>query len=715
MRHILLAMLLYCSIPNLLSQDFQANDIIYFPGEYNSHELFHKDMAGNKFIAGRGTGPIDFDFGAGANALPENSYRDLYLTKYDAANNLDWLLSFDGTVVSNQIRAMVTDDEGNIYVGGAFSGTLNLTNDGQNELSNFGSSSMFVAKFDPNGNLLWHFKIGDTNFSQYPDKMYLVNNRLIIQFVYSGTFDVDPGSGTTMFSGSSNAMLVFNLDGSLLEANSHKGGTNVRASALDDEGNLYIGGLFSGLASFDYKSNASVFATGLFDAYVAKYDANFNLIWLKSFGKDFETLSFEHLAIDSENNVVAAAIFAEDTNVGSLTAENDANYLVNVSSEGVFEQLIEILPESSFVWDLLINSEDQIILSADFDETIDMDPSAEVQEISPMMDHDNHLLAVYEPDYTLTGVGQIYAPNLNTRSIFLDEEDEIDVLIDFESEGRVVFGNESTYTVMEEENFVYYNLDIGGCSATMGDIFLEVCNEAIIDGDTISTSGNYQQILINSDGCDSILNIDVTVYPNYEFFQDIESCGPFESDGVIYSVSGTYTLLLTSIHGCDSTVIFDLGIIDIDKAITIEDNVIYASESDGDAYQWYDCNTNMPIENATNISFAPENDGSYRVEITKSSCTETSECIDFNLVNTTDLGFDFQVFPNPSQGFLQINISGIDQELKVSILDLSGREVMPTKHFHKNDILDLSQINSGLYLLKLEGEDGIGIRKITLE
>jgi len=714
MKYILCISLLCCGITLVNSQDFQAHNVIHFQGEFNGHESFHKDNMGNSYITGRGTGAIDFDMGPGSTTLPENSYQDLYIAKYDADQNLTWLRSFDGTIVSNQIRAMATDDAGNVYIGGAFSGTLDLTPDGQNELTNFGSTSMFVAKFDPEGNLLWQFKIGDTNFSQYPDAMYIVNNRLIIQFVYSGTFDVDPGPGTTMFTGSSNAMLVYGLDGSLLEANTHRGGTNVRTSAVDENGNLYIGGLFSGLATFDYKSNASVFANGFFDAYIVKYDIDFNLIWLRRVSKNSETLTFNHLAIDSNNDLLAVGNFAQNTDVGSLTAESDAYYLVNVSSDGEFEQLVEFLPESSFVSSLSINSQDQIIVEATFNEIVDVDPSNSTKELIPMEDVDNVLLAVLESDYTYTGSDQIYANELNARSIFLDLNDEISILTNFEGEGKVAFGHPDNYTAEEGENFVYYNLDLEGCTATMGFLEIESCDTIAFNNEIITVSGEYQHILMNQQGCDSIVNLTVTIFESYEMSESVESCGPYENEGIILATSGQYTLPLISIHGCDSTVFLDLSVVDIEKSLSLDDGEISSNENDGDAYQWYDCTTELPIENETSATFSPQNDGSYKVEITKHSCVEFSECIDFNIVNTYDLSLHFQVSPNPSEGIVYVLHGNSVQESTVSLFDLSGRIVLQSKQLNTDGSVDLRDFSKGIYFLKLEQQHQTQIQKIVL-
>jgi hypothetical protein len=712
MKHILFFTLSFCFLSVVNGQDFIAESLRVFPGEYNSHEEFHMDQMGNQFIAGRGTGAIDFDFGGASNTLPETSFKDLYLAKYDEMGVLLWLLSFDGTVVSNQIRTINSDADGNVYVGGTFSGRLHLTDDGQNEIVNFGSSSMFVAKFDVNGNLVWQFTVGNSNFSQYPDEIYIHDSRLIIQLVYTGTFDVDPGIGETILDGSSNAMLIYDLDGSLIDAYSHRNNTNIKASVMDIDGNLYLAGLFSGLVSFDYKTNQSIISSGLFDAFIAKYDSDFNLIWLSKVSKPVGTLTFTKIDLDSNNDIITTGSFESNTPIGSDTTENKANYLVHVSQDGDFTDVHEILPESSFIYKLSVNTNDQIIISASFSETVDLDLSEEVQELSPMDDNVNLLFAVYESDLTLVGTDQIYAPTINTHTVFLSDLDQIQVLTDFQGEGKVAFGNSDNFTSAIEESFIFYTLDIEVCSPTSEEIAIEACNETIINAEIYTMSGQYQQILTNAEGCDSLLNILVTIHPDGASTTDLKWCGPYTYNGEILGVSGTYNFVLTTVNGCDSLVTLNLEIIDIANGITIDENVLTATEEDGDTYQWYDCDTEMQIEGATDRMFSPESSGSYRVQLFKDVCSFFTDCITFTLVGTVEHNFDIDISPNPTNGILYItNHSGLS-DYKFSFYDTSGRQIELSNPINESGILDIDNLNSGMYLLKIEnGSDSI-IKKI---
>jgi len=107
-----------------------------------------------------------------------------------------------------------------------------------------------------------------------------------------------------------------------------------------------------------------------------------------------------------------------------------------------------------------------------------------------------------------------------------------------------------------------------------------------------STTGTYQQTLTNSNGCDSLLTLNLTVGTPI-FGTDLQStCDSFLwIDGVTYTASTTApTFVLTSASGCDSTVSLDLTILNSSTSNDIQT----ACES----YTWLDGNTYTSSNNS---------------------------------------------------------------------------------------------------------------------
>lgn len=83
-------------------------------------------------------------------------------------------------------------------------------------------------------------------------------------------------------------------------------------------------------------------------------------------------------------------------------------------------------------------------------------------------------------------------------------------------------------------------------------------------------------------------------------------------------------------------------------------------------------------------------------------------------VKEESLKLDFNYFPNPVSQKLSISTSECN-DYKISIFDLSGRKIYSTEFFDKSINIELSDISSGVYTLKLETKNGSAIKKLIVE
>src|SRR5690606_9273690 len=91
--------------------------------------------------------------------------------------------------------------------------------------------------------------------------------------------------------------------------------------------------------------------------------------------------------------------------------------------------------------------------------------------------------------------------------------------------------------------------------------------ETICEGESVSlggnvynTSGNYSETLTTTTGCDSLVNLDLTVNPTF-VVNLVETICEGESvslGGNVYNTSGNYSETLTTTTGCDSLVNLEL-------------------------------------------------------------------------------------------------------------------------------------------------------------
>lgn len=186
----------------------------------------------------------------------------------------------------------------------------------------------------------------------------------------------------------------------------------------------------------------------------------------------------------------------------------------------------------------------------------------------------------------------------------------------------------------------------------------------------------------------------------------VASCDSYTwIDGNTYTSSNTtatYNIVGGNSNGCDSLVTLNFTLNTVDVSVTNASGTLTANTT-GATYQWLDCNNNFAvIPGATNQSFTPVANGDYAVEVTENSCTDTSLC---NLVNVIGIAYNngdelVRVSPNPSSGLFNVENSTGDNSY--IIIDITGRIIHKGQLTGKQTILDLSNLNNGVYMLKVD-------------
>lgn len=76
----------------------------------------------------------------------------------------------------------------------------------------------------------------------------------------------------------------------------------------------------------------------------------------------------------------------------------------------------------------------------------------------------------------------------------------------------------------------------------------------------VESNNTATYTLRNSMGCDSVVRLDLTIYPIYYTQPRIDACGSYEYNDTILTETDTYTFYLQTVHGCDSIVFLHLHI-----------------------------------------------------------------------------------------------------------------------------------------------------------
>jgi beta-propeller repeat-containing protein len=244
------------------------------------------DRDGNIFIAGE-TG--------GANA----GESDAFVAKYDANGNRPWIQQL-GSDARDSANGVSVDVQGDIYIAGLTFGSMDGTNAGKYDA--------FIAKYDADGNHLWTKQLGGSlgdyaaSVSTDPDGN---------AYIAGDTFDSLDGVNA----GVADAYLAkYDSDGNRLWIRQlgSSAGEVARSISSDNSGHVYIAGQTDG--GLDGTN------TGESDAFLAKYDTDGNRLWIKQLGSpsvDYAT------GISAHSN---GGVYITGITNGSLEGSNAGGY-----------------------------------------------------------------------------------------------------------------------------------------------------------------------------------------------------------------------------------------------------------------------------------------------------------------------------------------------------------------------------------------------------
>ncbi|MGM0650900.1 MAG: T9SS type A sorting domain-containing protein, partial [Bacteroidota bacterium] len=266
------------------------------------------------------------------------------------------------------------------------------------------------------------------------------------------------------------------------------------------------------------------------------------------------------------------------------------------------------------------------------------------------------------------------------------------------------------------DSIIEINLNIR--ESTAGYLVEEVCNEFISPaGNVYTESGLYYDTIPNAALCDSVIEIDLTILESTFAELTVHACDSFVvPSGDVYYASGQYFDTIPNVAGCDSIIYITLDVTSIDNTVSLlEDG--FAANQDGAEYQWLDCDMDMmEIDGATAQEFYPDVNGNYAVLIHLNDCEKTSDCHEISglHVNAESLK-DVLIFPNPTDGVVNIEFSGIKKHVLVSVYNALGSVVHQESAENTNQLQFTIDEPMAVYFIRIAADDEVYFRKIVVE
>jgi hypothetical protein len=231
------------------------------------------DSSGNIIAAGRFTAPLVINDTLTINY--SNGW-DPFLAKFDSSGNFIWEKHFSGENSNHIPGGIETDNENNIYLIGNTDGDLYFESQ---LVSVTGSTNLFIAKFDTDGNLVW-LKQGSGPGTYRISGSCIYNQFLYCTGWFSDTLTVD-NITITSAGGNEFFVLKFNMAGMLIDAFHDGYYSSNQPTLVVYENYIYIICLYNGTTIIGANNLP---AYGVQDIFIAKYSDHGIFQWVRTFG-----------------------------------------------------------------------------------------------------------------------------------------------------------------------------------------------------------------------------------------------------------------------------------------------------------------------------------------------------------------------------------------------------------------------------------------------
>ena len=290
--------------------------------EYDYGYGVSTDNSGNVYVAGKYEQKANFS----GTIIPCAGNHDIYLAKYTASGTLLWIKTAGGPN-GDYAQALACDGSNYVYIAGEIEGSSTINFEGNsNTLKGKGDNDIFLAKYDLEGNLLWAISEGGSGNDKAVGVSYDAAGNIYICGQYEGT--VTFGGKKTITANGDKDMFVAKYDSNGKFVWVQNGGGPGKDDALglksDAEGNIYVCGKYKNGAVFG--SNTLNCTELYYSAFLAKYDTNGDLKWIRTGKSDYDDLAWG-VTLDNSGKIFIAGEFNAYAVFGSMgistTGQND--------------------------------------------------------------------------------------------------------------------------------------------------------------------------------------------------------------------------------------------------------------------------------------------------------------------------------------------------------------------------------------------------------
>lgn len=281
------------------------------------------DAAGNVYVAGQLTGPIDL----GGGVLTAFGMSDVYVAKFDSSGKHLWSKSFGGTGPES-VTGLGVDRSGNLWVAGSFRNSIDF---GGGALNSAGFSDVFLLSLGTaDGAYRAAYRYGGANDENVVALALDSTGAPILTGAFAGS--VDFGGGMLTSAGGTDGYIL-----KVSAAGAHQWSKRFGDAYQDTGGGIAVGpgddvnliATFIGSADVGGGKVSAANAVAA-DILVARFGADGSHKWSKGVGARSDALR-PSIAIDGNGNLLMVATFDGSFSMGGAIFTSDGLYDVVVA------------------------------------------------------------------------------------------------------------------------------------------------------------------------------------------------------------------------------------------------------------------------------------------------------------------------------------------------------------------------------------------------
>jgi len=285
-----------------------------------------------------------------------------------------------------EVRAMVTDSQGNTYAAGFYSGTVDFDPDSGQSVSNadYVMRKGFVVKYrmEDIGQWDWVRTFQSTGNEMINSLALDSTGNIYIGGYFQGTTEFDPGPGTAKYTSVKEDGFICKLDstGEFVWVRIFDGPevNTIQRIQVSPSGNLVCMGSFSGEADLDPGPDSSVvLSRGNLDVFVAELGTDGNFHWARQLGGKIADTS-EDLTVDAAGNIFLTGHIKDtldaDPGPGYYPLAGKGAFVIKLDAMGNLDWARQLGGSDAVGKAIRVDPSGHVVVAGSFIESGDFDP-----------------------------------------------------------------------------------------------------------------------------------------------------------------------------------------------------------------------------------------------------------------------------------------------------------------------------------------------------